>query len=1761
MSRDDSIGNKIKSIFRGSKQPASAAPPRPVAIKGLILKPSQLKDLGVGSPSVQRIKALKELAVSVQEKELQEGAAESVLLAIKDLFEPKASRDERHVALTFMSALVKGQGNTVAHLREHIFLLVKSLGTPEDLPLCLDILVALTDNGRTLIHIESQIGELLVSWQNTFALFEKKNEFLNLVVNVIKYNVAYLDEARTVELLRDTCHICTKTKSEDDIKLCLQIIEAMLCYSYLPSGSLRHVTTTLCLILTVKSLCDLAWKLMRKLLGTHLGHAAVSTLCSLLQDRSREHIVTGGGSHQQHELVARGAVFMLGMGLWGTERVTSLKHSAAAILPSLLKAVECNSGIVSYEVAMALQRLVRCAGDKQPAVVWDLVLDLIEGLFAQVESSQTLTQQEGSMIKSCLHDILTCIEDLHEGGHFMSVLGGGSERLFAIIEKHIAVRPPNSVLRLLNHRAQTCQPSDESWLDNLSQLMNQYFACESRPAIRMKALDVLEQIICNNRSLFEDEIISTVVLEQMKMLNVEDAVKIRSGGIKIIIDLVKTCTSACGLQLLDIVEKVMKRPRLVEPALLPTDSSGDAAAEGEPELRDLYCCASGLIDVFKEKLPNQGADHLLRIYRMLISHVSAQYRASSRVQTETECLVKKLVFDLLLDVRADTSGRLGLLTRSGSSSVGGIGGTILYSPQCVVSAVSLSSDAPSSSAPALTSADQLDASPEFERPHVALQYSLALDVIIECLQKETDWRVLTLVLDKMTSQWQNKVLILSACSSTPSSRSLPLGGGGHNHIELVCGVLCKMVGQNCQKYFERLNHRPSTLSCSDFHSAIFPLLTCMASYHAMLSSSYQIELIKCLEFGLKTKNARTCVTTLSVCALEMEATMTRQLPAVLQSLLQITATKAMAVSILTFLSSLVKLPKLYKNFNEQQYKLIFAIALSYTDPQRFPHFAVYLAHHVIAMWFVKCRVAYRRQFVSYIIQGLKSNALQQFEEKSVRASLVVTDEPSKGLSRSSSTAAAAVSVSAAASSGSLCAADEKMLLFHSELAETCTDLMSRYVYATCSTVPKRTPVSEFLLEGGLSQTWLIGNKLVTITTSGGGVKATRTGLCSRCTTAVRNGVAASQSVTATITDDAAAVGSQEAGDGFGSKRRRHRSAIGAADANHSTVVASASTAGITQSRDDLELHRHASREHTFLDDKANDRGDQDVLLSLGKAVLRGGSEGQFNPSYCNCWCNDWAEIYIRRPSGSVSWVMRIQNRRLFGSEESARLAADICSLFAPGAPPKLPDSETAASLRRAAVDTESIEESDYASLHAMHFGGGGGAAAAGTGSGPSSRRVSAVFVDEELALASAATIASRSDAAQQKEVDRIDHGSAAQKKSDSLPELANGKEGQEKLPPNPFVKRDVARLMSFDGSTPKVKGGMHEHIHSQRDSDADKDDDSADAGMVMRKRGHTISALGSSGSPDSVVHGAHDSVRQRRDVAANAALNPSFVFLQLYHSGVLRAPDIPMLVPDGKDGKEDEFARAVRNLDRIPSYETHKVGVVYVGPGQANDEGAILSNVYGSERYANFLQHLGDLVRLRDCNPEHVFTGGLDTESGMDGEYAYMWHDDIIQMIFHVATMMPHRENDTKCNNKKRHIGNDYVTIVYNDGTEPYSIGTIKGNFNYVSIIIQPLDLVSNAVSVQTDRDIADIVGQTDTKIVSDSNLGLLVREMALHSSMASLILVHMKKDPQDPFASNWLERLRQLKRIRKKIMDRSGSQSRGRDLEGIDMHDFTDYV
>ncbi|OAX40753.1 hypothetical protein K503DRAFT_864370 [Rhizopogon vinicolor AM-OR11-026] len=265
----------------------------------------------------------------------------------------------------------------------------------------------------------------------------------------------------------------------------------------------------------------------------------------------------------------------------------------------------------------------------------------------------------------------------------------------------------------------------------------------------------------------------------------------------------------------------------------------------------------------------------------------------------------------------------------------------------------------------------------------------------------------------------------------------------------------------------------------------------------------------------------------------------------------------------------------------------------------------------------------------------------------------------------------------------------------------------------------------------------------------------------------------------------------------------------------------------------------------------------------------------------------------------------------------------------------------------------------------------------------------------------------------------------------------------------------------------------------------------------------------------------------------HVAVDPAFFALQLSpYPDRLNQPanqrmvDPPLLPP------------LFRSLDQIPVIDTHKVGIMYVAPGQAH-ELDILRNSHGSPAYTRFLEGIGRLINLR--GQVDVYAGGLSPDE--DGEYAYAWWDDIGQVLYHTATMMPSKPDDEYCIDKKRHIGNDYVRIVWNDSGLPYRFDTLATQFQFVNIVIEPHSLGAIAafsnnvheneyfkVTIQRAPGMRDFTPVGGFKLISAEQLPLLVRQLSLLADWFASVFERTERDTKEvEMITNWRARLQKI--------------------------------
>ncbi|KAK4309742.1 hypothetical protein Pmani_018669 [Petrolisthes manimaculis] len=1759
-------------------------------------------ELSSEAPVSVRIKAIRELHELLVSRKLEENGIEKLWTLVRDLLVLTVHAEQRHATLEMLTTLAAGH-DRMGPMRHVFFNYISENYRLEDLKPIFDFFREVIAEGKQLEYIDEYVGPFLLDWLPGLLSSPQAADVLNLIIILVKFNSAYLDEPVVTGFVKQVVIQLHRASIESEALLCLRVLDAVLAYSYLPSSALPTFITALTQAINVPQLTPEAWKIMRNLLGTHLGNSGLFVLCRLVERPGDPHMV-------------RGAVFFLTSALWGANKVYSLQYKPAAVLPYLREAAKNEHILIVYEISLSIQKLVSKMYLELHLSSWDLVLDILTRLFQHTVAMEEGTEKQ--TILSVLKEVLDSIEQLIDLQQF----GGSSERFFSLIDIYSQLRPESSVLRLLDHLAQGADPIRPHWLANLGTLLSRYYRRDHRCIVRNKALAILSDVYNNNRHTYGTEMVRNVVTIQMEGIETEQNVGVRTAAVNLLVHIIMTQKSLVVPDLLSMLEKIV---------LAPYQNPCETRLS-ENEAVDIIAAVAGLVRIFKCKLWGLPSSHAIQTYGILISCLEHHYRHQSVLEVVPR--VRLQIFEMIFEMRANSKYQLGFSKLperlAGSEEDGGISMSSLIPPfspyivvdhkhgqrfyqtqekqqqqqqdereqqdqqsvQSTVNAVKEEEDK--------SGRDRLSASSSAKVEVTRLSLTQAAMIVIVAMKKEKDWEVLRLILEGVPQVLQNKALILSRHS---------------NDVDYVAAALCSLVTDKSLGLPETLHNTPSKFTSSDFQSYVFPVLASLASYHTHMDPLIQQKVIKCLELGVLSRCAGPlCVSALTLCVLEMRDSMIKLLREVILNLSKITATVQNAPPILEFLSTLLHLPKVYANFTSEQYMSVFAIAIPYTNPFKFNHYIVSLAYHVIAMWFLKCRLPFRRAFVPFISKNL---------------SLIMTNEEAATRRRSAS---------ACTSDQLRTRVDVEMIQFHNDLRDTCIDLMSRYTFSSCGPHAKRGKVCDMLLEDGQQQTWIWGDKIITITTSGCSQRPLRNGLCDKCF---------QQCIEKT---DEFCSFEPMSPNSPSASRRRHRSEL------HRTISHEAKYK--PQSKDDLHM-RSVVRDN----DTLTSLGDQDGVVNwngiggsstmdrlpfsssldssplpddefvdasaAAAAAAAAAAENQSPPYLCACWCQGWAEIYIRAPTGNVAWMMRLLNEQMVGP--GMKLNVDDLALLFSTLPSQesgegntsenpyckdLPDRsemfhdhfcESGDEMRPRAFSGASDRTQDSDPGSQRGDSGSSGAPShtssdprinttdasedtrgsspltsiSTSGENPEDPRVPVQRCHSSPEMSEGVVVGGARPGAREENVMQSLHlhhstpeeehktpistpsvSPAPSDQSSSTPAsrqprrrprfepmLGGGSLGSTSPPPvsSTRIRHTSALQMKSEGSSSSISS-----VGCKVGGTTEGEDDGSPRPM-RRDRGHTISDM----SPASRKYhkGLIGTIKKSNSQKETTRIctTPSFVFLQLfYKGGPISSSERPYLVPT----HQPEVQRALGVLDLIRAQETHKIGVLYVGPGQTTER-EILSNEYGSLRYMIFLQGLGSVLELDSVSEDEVFLGGLDTK-GNDGKLVYIWHDDIMQVVFHVATLIPTKESDTNFNGRKLHIGNNYVTIVYNESGKPYNLSTIKGQFNHTVVEIVQVDHSTNSVGLLCRPELQEFVcGGGSPRLVSDANLPTLVRQLALHADLASTVWESLRRPPHNPYATNWLERLRKIRKIKQMVLPEGDGRPPSSDF--TDMVDWLD--
>ncbi|KAM4743225.1 signal-induced proliferation-associated 1-like protein 3 isoform 2-T4 [Anableps anableps] len=139
-------------------------------------------------------------------------------------------------------------------------------------------------------------------------------------------------------------------------------------------------------------------------------------------------------------------------------------------------------------------------------------------------------------------------------------------------------------------------------------------------------------------------------------------------------------------------------------------------------------------------------------------------------------------------------------------------------------------------------------------------------------------------------------------------------------------------------------------------------------------------------------------------------------------------------------------------------------------------------------------------------------------------------------------------------------------------------------------------------------------------------------------------------------------------------------------------------------------------------------------------------------------------------------------------------------------------------------------------------------------------------------------------------------------------------------------------------------------------------------------------------------------------------------------------------------------------LDEQGLSHKHKVGVLLCRAGQSTEE-EMYNNEEASPAFSAFLELLGEQVLLKGFSK---YAAQLDTKTDSTGTHSLYTTYQGYEVMFHVSTMLPYMPNNPQQLLRKRHIGNDIVTIIFQEpGALPFTPQNIRSHFQHVFVIVR----------------------------------------------------------------------------------------------------------
>lgn len=1122
------------------------------------------------------------------------------------------------------------------------------------------------------------------------------------------------------------------------------------------------------------------------------------------------------------------------------------------------------------------------------------------------------------------------------------------------------------MIKLISYKVSRISPTQSGWLQKLNSLMERFYRHEANQSIRLATIEHLKEIASINRACYEDEILEKVVVVIFCDIAQDHDVKIRVAVCKLLLEICSHCDTKRCLDLLDVLEKVMNHPF----DLYALDRT---SLKSENDFEDSIAVVNGLIDLFLEKLYQLPSNHAVKIYHILVGHLEVHYQHPKVFEHAVK--IRYTIINWMLRIRSNSAFHIGYPSPR-----------LLSDHVKFTNYLAIEGDEHHAS-----NSQDVQASDERSSDGIGyynvttLSIRRGWDVIVKCLVCEKDWPTVQLILRELPKIMQNKTLIQG------------------NDVDVLATTLVELFKGNYTKE-QFLEHFTTSNEQKDFRALMIPAVASCITYNSLLSPTTKKRIVEVLKSEVRFDgNLSVCLQAFTILLFEKCEIFDRHLADIILTITKVSDTVNVAIPILEFLSTLAHLPHSF-NLNQKQFSYVFATCLPYTSPVRYDHYIVSLAHHIIASWFLKSRIQWRRGYADYIIEGIAKNIDKSNKDaKSQQAQQPALPEDVKELrNEDSSLRKRSSSLTEQSSRRRELNSNNQQILkmkqrnqsqiaatnnfdmhsFHIELIETCIDFMTRNTFSLSSALPRRIPAADFLLRGGgQTKTWVVGNNIVTITTDACMDKHDWKSCACFCADWAEITIRKPSSMVSWLMKFENQVGTFANDFSFHDLTALFSDrAIDAGNPNGILVRKKLEGSDISLI-DELPLER--SMEKLTLKEEeihADEASNEVSVFTFPTQPINIPSKSEAesvvdedNVSYDDDDSDDPKRNPVRRVNSSPemrsNWKLNMNTKPSKESKSGSSSKDTISDEHEEAI--KCPDGEMQQKKK------SSYSKETKVSCEAI----------------PEEIITAGQKEDEKATITRPVQLLTSISAQETANVTNIP------KKQHSADDTFQLRRNDSNASPalQPMSKTQEWSAVSSSNLPLSPRYG-YKHTLVTRQVSHHVQTDSDDTGI--RPRSKTISIIGrskeaymSQGNSDFSASTSFD--QSQPATLATSGINPSFVFVQLFSNGKINSSEILPVT--------DKHLGTLNLLDLIPPYEIHKIGVLYVGQGQANNEAEILRNRNGSLRYTQFLHNLGSLIAIKDAKEKKLF---VNMEATREGNFTYVWHDEIIQMTFHVATLM-----------------------------------------------------------------------------------------------------------------------------------------------------------